>query len=158
MTRTVEPAGRAFAVALLVPAFVAAGCGDSTGPPPSPSDLTGAWSFSYVAVDSTLCPIPEIQQGCGGGGRLDLVQQGQRVTGSWTAGGGCQTCGSAWDYGGGGPFRSEFSWTTLEFGLQGCEFSADLPSGRVDEVNGTVRCGLAPDQVARGTWRMTRMP
>lgn len=143
---------------LLALLLVAAGCGDATGPPSGRSDLTGQWSYSYVAIDSTPCGIPGLVQGCSGGGTLDLVQVGPKVTGSWVVRGGCQTCGGAADFASSGTLRPPWSWTTLEFSLQGCVFRADLPSGPVDEVTGTVRCGLGTDQIARGTWRMTRSP
>jgi hypothetical protein len=156
---TMKPGARKWILAILVGSIVASGCGDdSTGPEASPSGLTGRWNFSYSAVDTTTpCGIPGLQEGCGGGGTLDLVQLGPRVTGSYSAGGGCQDCGGAWDYGGSGSVSSS-SLMTLEFSLQGCAFRADIPTGGVDEVTGTVHCGLGGEQVARGTWRMTRSP
>lgn len=72
--------------------------------------------------------------------------------------GGLQTCAGAADFLSSGTLRSAWSWRTLDFGFQGCEFSADLPSGAVDAVSGTVRCSLGTNQVAQGTWRMTRLP
>jgi hypothetical protein len=136
-----------------------AGCSDSTAPESSSPDLTGTWNFSYVAADSTTpCPVPDLVQGCSGFGTFDLVQLGPRVTGTWTARGGCQTCGGAADYGGSGSIHAVGYVRTLAFGLQGCEFRAELPAGQVDEITGTVSCVPGPGQVARGTWRMTRSP
>lgn len=149
-------AGRTLAPALLVSMFVALGCGDTTGPPSNPSPLTGEWSFFWVAVDSTPCSFPELQQGCSGGGTLDLVQFGPQVTGNWTARGGLQTCGGAADFAASGQLRPASSWSRLEFELPWGRFRADLPPGRVDVLTGTVSCDLAPGQVAQGTWQMTR--
>jgi hypothetical protein len=137
---------------------IAAGCSDATSPASGQSDLTGGWSFSYVAIDTTSCGIPGLVQGSSGGGTLDLVQVGPQVTGSWAMRGGFQTCGGAGDFLSSGKLRSAWSWRTLEFGFQGCEFRADLPSDAVDAVSGTVRCSLGTSQVAQGTWRMTRQP
>lgn len=147
--------------ALLAVALALAGCGgESTNPLPGRSGLSGGWTFSYVAVDTTApCPpAPGLVSGCSGGGTLEFVEVGPQASGSWTARGGCQSCGGgAADYFGSGSLSPRVSSTTLEFALQDCAFRAVRPRGAFDDLSGTVRCAWGPVSYA-GTWRMTRSP
>lgn len=143
---------------LLALGLLAAGCGDSMAPASRPNALTGKWSYSYVAIDTTPCSIPGLVQGCSGAGTLDLVQFGPKVSGDWTVRGGCQTCGAAGDFATGGSLDAAVSGTMFEFALQGAEFLADLPQGRFDTITGTVSTDLVTGNTARGTWTMTRVP
>lgn len=153
----VAPLDRSVAFALAVALLVVPGC-DGPEDPASPADLTGAWSFSFVATDPTApCPpAPGLVAGCAGGGELDLVQWGPSVSGTWQWAGGCQDCAGAGDFAGSGALEPTPSIGTLAFAIHGFEFRADVPGGDVETITGTVSCPPWGDRVFHGTFQMTR--
>ena len=144
--------------------LVAMGCSlavVSCRSPASPSvALTGAWDYSFSAVSPATCPGPFAPtQGCGGVGRLQLVQVDTTLDGSYTERGGCQTCGDALDWGGPGPLTdAELSGRSFAFSTNGrCRFTTPVPDGMVDTVHGVVSCILPGTAIeAHGTLTMTR--
>jgi hypothetical protein len=144
------------AVASLLVLLSIAGCGGD--PDPGTAHLAGTWNYSYTASEPEGCTIqPELVPGLGAGGRLDLAHWGPVVSGRWEERGGLQTCGLAADWADGGTIEATISGKSLEFEIRGNHFSADLPSGDTDVIEGTVTCSWGDDGTLEGTWRMTRL-
>lgn len=147
--------GRGLVLASMLSTILAIGCEGTTEPSSRWGELTGDWDFSFVAVDSTPCN-PPVPQGCSGGGTIRLFRSGLQRHGTWTGGGGCQTCGSAADFIGGELENVASSPTTITFGYGDFSFGATLPPGEFDVIDGAMSYPRASGGTVHGTWSMTR--
>jgi len=130
------------------------GCEEETPEQPQARTLSGEWEYSFVATNPDPCPIEPVPVGCSGGGVLIFVESGTSVRGSYEVRGGCQTCGSAADYGDSGDVETlEVSEGKISFSIMSCRFTALQPKPGDDLVTGDVSC---PNPESAGSWRMTR--
>jgi hypothetical protein len=130
------------------------GCGEESPTEPEAHVLAGEWDYSFVATNPIICPVEPVPVGCSGGGVLRFVQSGTSLQGSYTLFAGCQSCGSASDFGGPGDIEDlEVSGSEVRFSIAACSFSALLPERQEDLITGVVSC---PDFEANGSWRMAK--
>jgi hypothetical protein len=146
------------ALAALLATIVAIGCDGTTEPSSRWNDLTGVWDFSFTAEDSTPCgpSVPPYWRGCSGGGTVRLFSSVPLKHGTWTGGGGCQDCGGAADFVGGGLEALESSPTTISFRYGDFRFDAPRPPGEVTVITGTMSYSPQNGATVHGTWSMTR--
>ncbi|MEO6462306.1 MAG: hypothetical protein ABIP29_04460 [Candidatus Eisenbacteria bacterium] len=149
------PPGPRLILASMLSAILAIGCEGTTEPSSRWDELVGAWTFSFVASDSTLCD-PPVPQGCGGVGLIRFVRSGLEKQGTWTGSGGCQTCGSAADFIGGELQDVQSSPTSIAFRYGEFQFDATLPPGEFDGITGTMSYSPTDGADVHGTWRMDR--
>ena len=128
-----------------------AGCGSDSTDGPSPLPVAGAWRFSQF-----------VQGGgaqCGEGGTLTLTQSGNRLAGSLSARGACETPSIAVDFVRNGDVTGGLiGGTHVAFTIGVCRYDGTVVGDPPTQAGGTATCnglpGTSGDLV--GTWEIAQ--
>ncbi len=131
-------------------ALLLASCGEYTTTSPAP-DISGSWRYSQVVQGGGTT--------CGDGGTLTITQNGERLSGSLTGRGGCQSQSVAIDYlRQDALLNGEIARSAVAFEAGACRYQGTAVGNPVTQAGGSATCSnlASTGLVVSGSWELLR--
>jgi hypothetical protein len=114
--------------------------------------VAGSWSYLQQTAGET--------SRCSEGGQVRITQQGEQLTGSFSARGGCEDAHQARDFlRSGDLLEGRVADSAITFSLGECHYKGALSGTPPDRGAGTLRCdadGVRFTEAVSGSWEFRR--